>query len=292
VIAPAVILRYSEGSSWNLEAHATSARAFTLEARSFGVPQNDIQRILKNSSESAFIAKHFGGRIRTIIAAMSGSENPHPLPAVVPVFPLPNVVMFPRGVLPLHIFEERYKKMTADVLQAHGQIAMALLAPGWEKDYHGRPALHPVVCVSTIISHERLADGRYNFLLEGHTRARIVGEQKTEPYRLAEIEPLEEVGGEEANLSDLRGRLVGMFQRGAYAALPAGRQIRELLVREAPTPTVVDLICFNILAEHPIELRQELLAEPDVRKRVARVVQTLAALSPAWMNVPPDARMN
>src|SRR4051794_8131775 len=86
----------------------------------------------------------------------------------VPLFPLPNVVLFPRAVLPLHIFEERYKKMTADVLRTPGrQLAMALLRPGWEKSYYGAPAIEPVVCVGTILSHEKRSDGKYNFLLQG-----------------------------------------------------------------------------------------------------------------------------
>src|SRR5437588_12763063 len=93
--------------------------------------------------------------------------------SAVALFPLPNVVLFPRAVLPLHIFEERYKSMTADVLQGSRQLAMALLKEGWEKNYHGRPEIEPVVCVGTILTHERLPDGKYNFLLQGHTRARI-----------------------------------------------------------------------------------------------------------------------
>src|SRR4051794_16936820 len=107
---------------------------------------------------------------------MTPSPAPTRLPAAVPIFPLPNAVLFPRCVLPLHIFEDRYKRMAADVLGSHLQIAMALLERGWEKDYHGRPRVDPVVCVGTILSHERLPDGRYNFLLQGHTRARIVRE--------------------------------------------------------------------------------------------------------------------
>src|SRR5476651_2067777 len=89
----------------------------------------------------------------------------------VPLFPLPNVVLFPRAVLPLHIFEERYKAMTADTLRGDGRIAMALLKPGWEKCYYQRPAIDPVVCVGTILSHEKLPDGTYNFLLQGAIRA-------------------------------------------------------------------------------------------------------------------------
>src|SRR5882724_907350 len=106
--------------------------------------------------------------------------NGHDRCLAVPLFPLPNVVLFPRAVLPLHIFEERYKAMTADVLDGDKQIAMALLRPGWEKNYYGKPSIEPVVCVGTIVSHERLADGKYNFLLQGHSRALIEQESSIE----------------------------------------------------------------------------------------------------------------
>ncbi|HSI36129.1 MAG: LON peptidase substrate-binding domain-containing protein [Phycisphaerae bacterium] len=219
-----------------------------------------------------------------------GVENE--FPAAVPLFPLPNVVLFPRAILPLHIFEERYKQMTADVLRGHRQVAMALLRRGWERDYYGRPAVDPVVCVGTIVSHERLADGRYNFLLEGHTRARIVREIATEPYRLAELEPLTEVNSDEGGLLALRSALAGLFRRESYASLPAGRQIRELLARGVPTAVAADLAAFHLLSEHPVELRQELLGEADVRERVRRVVDAVADLKPAWVNVPGDAKLN
>src|SRR6187399_2949882 len=91
----------------------------------------------------------------------------------VPLFPLPNVVLFPRAVLPLHIFEERYKVMTASAIRGDRQVAMALLQPGWERDYYHRPAIESVVCIGTILTHEKLPDGKYNFLLQGHTRARV-----------------------------------------------------------------------------------------------------------------------
>src|SRR5687768_15383367 len=96
--------------------------------------------------------------------------------SAVPLFPLPGVVLFPRAVLPLHIFEDRYRAMTADALMGDKTIAMALLKPGWEKSYYGRPAIEPVVCVGRILSHEKLADGKYNFLLQGVQRARIIRE--------------------------------------------------------------------------------------------------------------------
>src|SRR5687768_3020524 len=145
------------------------------------------------------------------------NENVSGLSAV-PLFPLPGVVLFPRAVLPLHIFEERYKRMTADVLRGHRQIAMALLRTGWQKDYYARPEIEPVVCVGTILSHERLPDGRYNFLLQGHTRARVVEEMGDEPYRQARLEPLTETDSSETDLSDARQRLTELFDQGSYAA--------------------------------------------------------------------------
>src|ERR1041384_3715325 len=83
------------------------------------------------------------------------------------LFPLPNLVMFPHVVQPLHIFEPRYREMLEDALASDRLIAMALLAPGWEDDYHGRPALYPTACLGRVTTSHRLEDGRYNLLLEG-----------------------------------------------------------------------------------------------------------------------------
>jgi Lon protease-like protein len=214
------------------------------------------------------------------------------LPAAIPIFPLPGVVLFPRAVLPLHIFEERYKKMTADALRTHRQVAMALLTPGWEKHYYGRPTIEPVVCVGTIVSHERLPDGRYNFLLQGQTRARVIEEVGEEPYRQARVERLPEVGASEDDLRDARRRLVELFARDSYTSLPAGRQIRELLGTSIPTPAIADLLAFNVLSEGQTALKQELLAEGDVRRRVERIVEAVAALRPVWQNIPHDVGLN
>ena len=214
------------------------------------------------------------------------------LPAAVPLFPLPNVVLFPRAVLPLHIFEERYKQMTADVLRGHRQIAMALLHRGWEKDYYGRPVIEPVVCVGTILSHERLPDGRYNFLLQGHTRARVVREVGNESYRQAELEPVFESDAAESDLVDSRGRLIELFDRAAYGSLPGGDHIRTMLAGQLPTAAIADILAFNLLPDDQVAVKQSLLAEANVRRRVARIVEAVAALRPAWQNMPGDAGLN
>src|SRR3954471_21363862 len=95
---------------------------------------------------------------------------------VIRLFPLPNLVLFPGAMQPLHIFEPRYRQMTVDALAGDRLIGMALPRPGWENDYVGKPAIHPVVCVGRILAEQRLADGRFNILLRGLRRARVVEE--------------------------------------------------------------------------------------------------------------------
>jgi Lon protease-like protein len=169
---------------------------------------------------------------------------------------------------------------------------MALLRPGWEKDYYGRPAIEGVVCVGSILSHEQLSDGCYNFLLRGHTRAKIVRELTTETYRQAELEPLVDTDTDESALADARRQLVALFDRPSYATLPGGTQIRHLLAGGIPTSAIADLLAFNVLDDEHVALKQELLAETSVRTRVARILDALTIIQPAWRNVPDNASMN
>jgi hypothetical protein len=200
--------------------------------------------------------------------------------SAVPLFPLPNVVLFPRAVLPLHVFEERYKAMTADVLRGRRPIAMTLLKPGWEKHYYNRPAIEPIVCVGTILSHERLPDGKFNFLLQGRVRARIVREVDIErPYRVAELEPLRETRAMEMELEEERRRLTCAFDEGTLLATGIGRQFRQLLGTPLPTSDIADMIAFNFLED--VKLKQSLLAECDVRQRVERIVRAFEESHPA-----------
>ena len=113
-------------------------------------------------------------------------------PDLIPLFPLPNVVLFPLMSLPLHVFEPRYRKMVEDALAGHRTIGMVLLRPGWEREYHGRPPVYAHGCAGTITEHEALPEGRFNIVLSGTTRFRILEERPGEPYRLARIEPLAE----------------------------------------------------------------------------------------------------
>ena len=214
---------------------------------------------------------------------MSNSPTQSERYAAVPLFPLPNVVLFPRAVQPLHIFEERYKAMTADALDGDGRLAMALLRPGWEKEYYSRPGVDPVVCVGRILSHERLPDGRYNFLLQGEARARIVRERRDgpwgdKPYRVAELRVIEEVPALESDLAAARRRLLRLFDGTTWGRTAAGRQFRDLLRGTAPTAALADLLASTYLDD--ILLKQSLLSEPDVRCRIERLADALETYRP------------
>ncbi|MCG3777667.1 MAG: Lon protease 2 [Nitrospira sp.] len=112
---------------------------------------------------------------------------PFPIPSRIPVFPLPNVVLFPRTYLPLHIFEPRYRDMVSDAAGSGQCIGMALLKEGWEPDYNGHPPVFPMGCVSRLVSVQTLADGRSNILLQGLERFEIEREWHDKPYREATI---------------------------------------------------------------------------------------------------------
>ena len=122
------------------------------------------------------------------------------LPPRIPLFPLPNVVLFPHMPMPLHVFEPRYRKMVEDAMTGAKIIGMTLLQPGWEPHYLGRPAIYAVGCAGRIEQCEPLENGRYNILLRGLSRFRVLEEQDGEPYRLATILPLADGQGDQASL--------------------------------------------------------------------------------------------
>lgn len=132
------------------------------------------------------------------------------LPSTIPLFPLPNVVLFPGVFLPLHIFEPRYRVMTTDALDGDRLIGMVLLKPGFEAEYEGRPPIYPVGCCGLITHAERLPDGRFNIVLQGLERFRVREEDASRAYRVGVVDRL---GGDTATsaegpaLRDLRHRI-------------------------------------------------------------------------------------
>ena len=140
-------------------------------------------------------------------------------------------MLFPNVFLPLHIFEPRYREMVADALAGDRMIGMVLLRPGWEHDYEGRPPVYPIGCSGVITHVERLADGRYNIVLRGLERFRILEEDHERSYRRAVVEPL----AERALAADDRAAL--RHQRAKLEALLAPAVERRAGPRgERPEP--------------------------------------------------------
>ena len=183
------------------------------------------------------------------------------------LFPLPNLVLFPHVVQPLHIFEARYRQMTADALASDRLIALALLQPGWEGDYEGRPALHPTVCLGRIVAEQRLPDGRFNLLLRGLSRARVIEEPADDrPYRLAKLELLADGPPLSALPAQaLRQQLIEEAPAWFPTQGPAREHLQKLLQSELPLGIFCDLLAFAVpLAT---EAKQSLLEELDLEQR-------------------------
>jgi Lon protease-like protein len=195
------------------------------------------------------------------------------------LFPLPDLVLFPSVVQPLHIFESRYRQMTADALAGDRLIALALLKPGWEEGYHDRPPIFPVVCLGRIVKKERLADGCYNLLLHGLSRARIVEELQTDHlYRTARVDLLPEAPDPPGAAGrDLRERLGKQMERWLASRDDVLDQLDQLLKSGLSLGTLCDIFSFAL--PFGSELKQSLLEETDPGQRVDRLLSQLDALA-------------
>jgi ATP-dependent Lon protease len=205
------------------------------------------------------------------------------------LFPLPDLVMFPHVMQPLHIFEPRYREMLNDALDGDGLIAMSILAPGWEENYEGSPRLLPQVCVGKVVTHQRLDDGRYNIMLLGMRRARLVNEVSNgRSFRQAELELVEEVCPAEgdAERAEMQSALCSEFQMAL--PLPPGAKskgpVQELLAAELPLAVLTDLASFALPLD--VGLKCRLLAECNVDRRAQLLLEALGA---AWKGTAPSA---
>ena len=191
------------------------------------------------------------------------------LTTMIPVFPLPDVVLFPGVFLPLHIFEMRYREMVRDSLAGDRLIGVSLLRPGWDHDAEGRPAIYPIGCVGLISHVEELPDGRYNMVLRGVEKFRVVREEEqTRAYRRAAVDYFEERMTDADRESVRRQR----------------HQLERLLtaVADAPEQTfpsnLSDEEVINALAQYldlePIE-RQALLEQDGVARRCGALIELL-----------------
>lgn len=209
---------------------------------------------------------------------MSDTSHLDDFDGTVRLFPLPNVVLFPGAALPLHIFEPRYRQMTADALAGDRRITMVRLREGWETEYLGLPAIYDVACVGEVLGSQRRPDGRYDLLLLGVARARILEEPATDKlYRVARVEVLRE----RVPPTEIEQTLAGLTEAVRTwvpdAAWEAG--LSDKLGGAAPLSVACDLLAFHLPL--PPDFKQELLEELDVARRAARLTEYLLAFAPA-----------
>lgn len=173
---------------------------------------------------------------------MGGVSN---LPGYIPVFPLPNLVLFPGVKVPLHIFEPRYCQMVADVSATHGLIGMMLLKGNWEEAYYRYPDVFAVGCAGRIDQLVRLPDGRFNLTLEGVSEFRVEREIRERSYRQAQIDwcPAHRAALEldDTGMSQLRELLA------AYLGTPAEEAWKALVEhRGLRGADLINFLCFHL----------------------------------------------
>jgi uncharacterized protein len=194
-----------------------------------------------------------------------------------PIFPLPSVQLFPHALLPLHVFEPRYREMLRDAMTGERLIAIAAFEPGYEADYHGRPAVRAMIGVGAVVGHEPLGEGRANIVLRGLTRARIERElAPDQSYRLVEAAS---VGDERAAGFDeaaARDTLVLLADQLALKLPSGGETLRELVRSQPAVGALVDVLSAALVTD-PDE-RQALLETLDVGVRVDRVSEEIATV--------------
>ena len=200
-----------------------------------------------------------------------------------PIFPLNTVALLPHGVLPLNIFEERYRQMVSDALDGAGQIAMAVFeGDGWMQEYHARPPVRPAVCVGQIIQHHKFPDGRYMVALQGICRARITRELPASTdalYRRAMLEPvgIGDAEEEEERLGPHREHLSEMLATPPLTDLRESPDIVQFLSEEGvPTSAILELLTLRFLTDQGF--RYHMLEEGDVVKRAGMVEREMNRL--------------
>jgi uncharacterized protein len=207
-----------------------------------------------------------------------------------PIFPLPNAALFPGCGLPLHVFEPRYRDLVRDVLLGNRAMAVARLKPGFEENYAGRPAVFEVCGAGTIVDHRKHDDGRYDILLRGVSRIRILNEHAPlQSYRL--------VNGELLSDAPTDSELANAFHERLRALWPAlsphlPEAVRELGAFTRGTEGVGELsdrLAGTLFAEP--ELTQRLIAELDPAERmrivtdeIGEIAERLSARSSRTMN--------
>jgi Lon protease-like protein len=188
------------------------------------------------------------------------------LPSIIPVFALPNVVLFPGVPLPLHIFEPRYRDMVRDCVAGHEVIGIALLRGEWQKEYYSAPDVFETGCAGKLVNVENLEDGRYNILLHGVREFQIERHLFKKTYREARVRW--RVGGHEAIGDPVRESLVqrlsDLFRREPES--PAHRLLQDQTLSDE---LLVNF--FSYVLEIPPLEKQTLLQAMSIQQRAERL---------------------
>ncbi|QDV91014.1 ATP-dependent protease La (LON) domain protein [Phycisphaerae bacterium RAS2] len=201
----------------------------------------------------------------------------------IPIFPLPSTVLLPRVVLPLHIFETRYRRMMKDALADQRALCVALLMPGYEAKYHTlEAAIQPVVGVGRILKSEKTDDGRYYFLLQGASRARLLDEDRSGPYRRGLLEPLVPRPLTCEDECALRQEIRTLLAAPPLAEIAQQSQWMSLFkCNDLTLSDVLDVLASSLLT-CPDE-KQAFLSEPCVLRRAGVIRDVLRLLSSELM---------
>jgi len=185
----------------------------------------------------------------------------------VPLFPLPDTVFFPHTLLPLHVFEPRYKAMIEDVLASDKILGIVQLRPGWDTEYFGAPPIYKVFGLGRIVESERWPDGRYDVLVSGLYRAQLVQEIPRDTWREAEVEIIQDhISADEAReVSDVHVILLEILKK-LTDALPADVRVYTGPDAGEISPGALTDIMASLVVNDPYD-RQSLLAEPNVAQR-------------------------
>lgn len=195
----------------------------------------------------------------------------------VPIFPLPEVVLFPGQALPLHIFEPRYRAMTADVLSGDGLMAVALLKPDYESRYFTPYApMHDVVGVGRVAAAHKRDDGRYDILLNGFARAQVLREYEPTVYRRGDLRVLRPHPLDDEAAGRARNEVLGAIRDG----LCCDAGLRENLLAAAgscgPLSEMLDRLAAALPA--PGEVRQSFLSQCCQAMRAKAVADHIRTL--------------
>jgi Lon protease-like protein len=170
--------------------------------------------------------------------------------------------------------------MTADALAGDRLLCMALLRPGWEPEYSGKPAIHKTACLGRIVADQRLDDGRYNLLLRGLARVRIIEEIDSDKlYRSARLETVQDVPAQPPHVAQhLRRALAREAPRWLSGHPEMEKQFQRLLESDLPLGALCDIFSFALPLD--AEFKQQLLEEPDVERRTRCLLEQLQSQSP------------